>query len=560
MTREIYYPEGSVGGVSQTPTQLLNNIKSVDGTGSGLDADTVDGHDVVQQGGGARDGVHAIQIGYTGVSPTLTVDGVDKGDIALTSDITNINPSKPTVTFAGGIGYNAWLIILNGKLYAASGNSTYIDRYSAGIGGNGPLSGYGLSNLIPVPSLPDLPIKQLTVARTRCTGVLFTNGDLYVWGYNVSGSCGLGHTAPVLAPVLAATGVEEVYTHPSNSAYSVDGIRTFIRKTDGKIYGAGYNGHGALGVGDTAVRTSFTEITALGINQVSKLFNLGSSSGCTVALTIDGRILACGYNAYGELGTGNTTQQNSFVDVTLAWAGVANGVLDLKVTGGFSFNTGTVYGDSHLVMMVTLPNSSVIVKSAGFNSHSQLGTGNTTTYNTPQTVLNLPAGIVDIATYSVLSNCALDSGGNLWTWGHNGQGQLGNGNTLDASTPAIVKTGVSKLLSNGFDNHTYGYRYPCLVLDTAGRLWGTGENTLGEVGIGTLTNVTTFTEILIPKGEQVVSIAGVESQQASGSFICLCQSGNIYAWGNNRTDLIIDSVSGDGVVKYPIYLELPNPV
>ena len=38
-----------------------------------------------------------------------------------------------------------------------------------------------------------------------------------------------------------------------------------------------------------------------------------------------------------------------------------------------------------------------------------------------------------------ISNLAIDNEGNLWSWGENNKGQLGNGTTTNNSIPALVK-------------------------------------------------------------------------------------------------------------------------
>ena len=62
---------------------------------------------------------------------------------------------------------------------------------------------------------------------------------------------------------------------------------------------------------------------------------------------------------------------------------------------------------------------------------------------------------------------ALDESDSLWTWGNNGNGQLGNGTTTNSLVPIQIKNGTKfKAISAG-SNHS-------LVIDENDELWGFG--------------------------------------------------------------------------------------
>lgn len=76
----------------------------------------------------------------------------------------------------------------------------------------------------------------------------------------------------------------------------------------------------------------------------------------------------------------------------------------------------------------------------GSNGSGQLGNGtmNTTNNPTPEPV-TLPSGVTvtAVATGKVHS-LAIGSDGNVYSWGYNGFGQLGDGTTFDSSTPLAI--------------------------------------------------------------------------------------------------------------------------
>ena len=79
--------------------------------------------------------------------------------------------------------------------------------------------------------------------------------------------------------------------------------------------------------------------------------------------------------------------------------------------------------------------------------------------------------------------------GSLWAFGRNHNGQLGNGNTTNLSTPTqILPSGVSKIAAGG---------YFSLISKTDGSLWGFGLNGSGQLVDGTTTNRNTPTQSTI---------------------------------------------------------------
>lgn len=78
----------------------------------------------------------------------------------------------------------------------------------------------------------------------------------------------------------------------------------------------------------------------------------------------------------------------------------------------------------------------------------------------------------------------LDGKGQVWAWGWNLGGQLGNGNTPDQYTPvrATIPSGLTSLV-----RISAGYRHS-LVVRSDGSTWALGYNAQGQLGDGTNTN------------------------------------------------------------------------
>jgi alpha-tubulin suppressor-like RCC1 family protein len=87
---------------------------------------------------------------------------------------------------------------------------------------------------------------------------------------------------------------------------------TLALRSDGTVWVCGYNGLGSLGLGTTnAVNTYPTQVP--GLTGVVAISAAGYSS---YALKSDGTVWSWGYNAFGNLGDGTSTQRNSPVQVS----------------------------------------------------------------------------------------------------------------------------------------------------------------------------------------------------------------------------------------------------
>jgi len=118
------------------------------------------------------------------------------------------------------------------------------------------------------------------------------------------------------------------------------------------------------------------------------------------------------------------------------------------------------------------------------------------------------------------------------TFGYNGYGQLGNGTTTSSSTPVAVRKSRTSASLSGVTAVAAG-GYHSLALDRNGNVWGWGNNTLGQLGRGAFTNLSTMTaERVIEEGG--LEIAGVTKVAAGGNYsLALLNNGSVWSWGYN---------------------------
>ena len=100
---------------------------------------------------------------------------------------------------------------------------------------------------------------------------------------------------------------------------------------------------------------------------------------------------------------------------------------------------------------------------------------------------SIPAGAPDIVVGTDFS-CALTGSGDVWCWGDNTYGQLGIGTTTMSNVPVQV-TGLSNITSL-----SAGSSHVCAI-DSSNALWCWGHNDHGQLGTGDNNNATSPTQV-----------------------------------------------------------------
>ncbi len=112
--------------------------------------------------------------------------------------------------------------------------------------------------------------------------------------------------------------------------------------------------------------------------------------------------------------------------------------------------------------------------------------------------------------------CALDVSGNLWTWGYNRHGQLGDGTTTDRHTPVQIMTGTKF-------NTVFLDEERIHALDVSGNLWAWGDNRDGQLGDGTTTDRITPVQIMPgTKFKNIFSDGECVNDLDASENLCIC--------------------------------------
>jgi alpha-tubulin suppressor-like RCC1 family protein len=128
---------------------------------------------------------------------------------------------------------------------------------------------------------------------------------------------------------------------------------------------------------------------------------------------------------------------------------------------------------------------------------------------------------------------ALDTtaGGNVWSWGLNGSGQLGNGTVDSKISPAPVLVSVGGPALTGVKAIAAGVNHS-LAIAADDTVWAWGLNSSGQLGDNTSVSKKNPVQVLTSDG--VTPLSGVTAIAAGGAFsLALRNDGTVWAWGSN---------------------------
>lgn len=378
-----------------------------------------------------------------------------------------------------GLGDDGVLYVYGENGYGALGDGTTTDCHHIKPNTDPKIYGPGITVLdfwlTNKDSLPD----------TQCASVYVNvndNGTLrtYAFGYSgANGVLGTGSTAntnATPAECVALRGKRIV------KADIVTSNVTMVTDT-GEVWGAGYNPHGQLGLGNfTSAITTFQRAKLDAINFVTNAVDAQiawreGAGVCQFILLGDGTVVASGYQNDGMLGDGVTgaVNRNYFKNV-MSQAGPLTGIVKIQA-----------------------------------NYHGLM---------------------------------ALDSDGNVWWTGLNFDNVWGDGSAKDAANANYVANLKHRNMKDIWFQTGPRYSLGVFYLNKNNVLYAAGYNVDSQLGVkysATDTFVTRLEEVALPQGEYPVEMYHTGAVNNSNSSfrgnLCLTNKGRIYAWGESAGDI-----------------------
>lgn len=358
-----------------------------------------------------------------------------------------------------------------------------------------------------------------------------SGGTLRAWGQGNDGQLGNGkHTKVQPAPVRVRLGQGVMVT-----SLRAGCDHTLALTANGHLLAWGLNTDGQLGNGS---RTSTDTPVRVKLPKGTKIKSVRAGCDHSLALTTKGHVLAWGYNRRGELGNGTRRRRTRPVRV--------------KFPAGTKIRAISA-GCDHNLALTTKGH----VLAWGEDNAGQLGIGSHNTETRPVRVRFPGNAKMKLIAAGCLHSLAYGTSHQLYGWGINDWGQVGDGSTTERDSPVLVSlvslAGPIKasMLTRSAPTprvvSLFGGINHSLALLSNGVVLAWGNNTFGQLGDGTGENSDVPVQVATPGGTKVTAIA-------AGCYngLALTSTDQVLAWGDNSV--------GDLGNDKPGFSNIPVPV
>ena len=291
-SKDKYQGHLGLGGIVTTGENDFKQVSSI----YNLDGDVVDAPDFDRAFAGAERAtdsgiIHTILLDRQGNA--YATGSNSKGQLCLGDEDDRSIPTQipmegPFIDVAVG-GEHTLLLHENGTVYACGSN----DVGQLGLGDDVSETGS--------PTVLDVLSPVSTVSAGVEHSLLMAEEGIYVMGDNSYGQLCIDTDGDaVFIPEMLEISISKV------SAFEAIRSSTFILHSDGVVEACGDNSYGQLGDGTNETTIS----TSVALDDVVKILGTGPSSESTFFVTEEEEIYGTGLNSNGNLGIGNSANQN----------------------------------------------------------------------------------------------------------------------------------------------------------------------------------------------------------------------------------------------------------
>ncbi|XP_069614402.1 RCC1 and BTB domain-containing protein 2 isoform X2 [Ranitomeya imitator] len=211
----------------------------------------------------------------------------------------NVLSGKKVASLSCGSGPHVVIVTSDGEIYSW-GHNAYCQL------------GNGSANQALIPCQVSTNLINKKVVSVACGShhsmVSTSDGEVYAWGYNNSGQVGSGSTANQQIPRRVTSCLQNKIV----VGIACGQMSSMAIVDNGEVYAWGYNGNGQLGLGSSGNQPTPCRIATL---QGVRVEQVVCGYAHTLAVTDEGVMYAWGANSYGQLGTGNKSNQSYPVQV-----------------------------------------------------------------------------------------------------------------------------------------------------------------------------------------------------------------------------------------------------
>jgi alpha-tubulin suppressor-like RCC1 family protein len=384
-----------------------------------------------------------------------------------------------------------------------------------------------------------ISIRQISTGDSHSL-FLTSTGTVYVCGYQANGRLGNGSfadaaiTIPTLLPSF--TNIKQVVAGRDFSCFL---------KTDGSLYTCGNVANGRLGnstnINDVGVPTLVTTVS-----NIDRIIDGSSRYNTFVIQSTTNLVYGFGYNNYGQVCTGGTIDQ--FVPIQPIFpASFINNIIS-KVASGIG----------HTIL---LEETTGKVYATGVNTNGQLGLSDTNYRAVPYLITKLQDKIINNIScsnsHSLFINNTSETSSDVYACGLNANGQLGTGNLIQQLVPVLTQKCRTLIKNNTYLNivQVDAGESHSLILTASGAVYGVGRNSEGQLGMGDFVDRTTISVITSLIG---IDIEKIYCGQYNSMFIERT-TGRVYVTGlNNYGQLGIGTITPMCVATLLTYFSETN--
>ena len=352
--------------------------------------------------------------------------------------------------------------------------------------------------------------------------VVASDGTLWAWGGNTFGQLGDGSTNGSYAAIKIMDNV---------AAVSAGAYHSLAIKNDGTLWAWGSNTLGQLGDGTR-------EDSHVPVRVMSNVAFVSAYGTTSAAVRTDGSLWAWGRALYEAGINDSDTLDEDFV----AQESFMNDIAAVSITNGSNY---AVTADGALL-------------SFDWSMFAVADEDEQSDIDDPVDIV--PEKIMDnVAAVSagLLHGMAITADGNLWVWGDNSYGQLGDGTTIERPEPIRIMQNVVSVSA--------GAEYS-MAVTADGRLWAWGWNAYGQLGDGT----TEESHVPVMVMDKIVAVSAGDAEVYS---FAIREDGSLWVWGDTRYSQlgsgttpdshslvrIMDDVMIPGLVLNPLAEPEPEP-
>lgn len=343
------------------------------------------------------------------------------------------------------------------------------------------------------------------------TCAINSSGVLKCWGYGIDGQLGDNNATSSLTPVLPLLTGSPIFVGAGST-------HTCAIVAGGKAFCWGQGFDGEIGDGQGVEQDAPSEVSKL-----TGATRIDGGGDQTCALTGGGSLSCWGGDFYGDVG------DNDAFNMKLSPVAITLGTTATEINAGLGDHTCALLGDG-------------TVQCWGENDYGETGDNNSNAFeeDVPTFVVNSSnvklSGVSHIG-LGYAHSCAIVSG-NVWCWGDDKFGELGDGNSNTTSYVPVQASGVSNAVAVVGGGDQFDWDHTC-VLTSGGAVlcWGSNDN--GQIG----NNNPSTTPVTTPF--TAISSGAVAITTGERHTCAMKSDSTVWCWGYNGYGQLGDGTSTD---------------